>query len=207
MDLDAILRQLPIDDIAQQFGVSTDVARQAAEEGSAALVGGLAKNAETPEGSDAIEKALQRHEGFSGATKIDDVDQVDGGKIVKHVFGDNEKDVAETLNKSEKTAGGIDFGKLLPILAPIVLGLIANANKGKSTGGAQDGESGGGLGDILGGLLGGGQGGAASGGGGLGDILGGLGGLLGGGSSSSSSSQGGGNVITDLLGGLFGGKR
>lgn len=204
MDLDEILKQLPIDDIAQQFGVSTDVAAQAAEEGSAALLGGLAKNAQTTEGSDAIEKALQRHEGFSGAKKVDEVDQVDGGKIVKHVFGDKEKDVADTLNSSEKTAGGIDFGKLLPILAPIVLGLIANATKGKSAPAdtsAQGGESGGGLGDILGGLLGGGQGGSASGGGGLGDILG---GMLGGGSSSS---QGGGNVITDLLGGLFGGKK
>lgn len=201
MDLDEILKQLPIDDIAEKFGVSTDVARQAAEEGSAALVGGLAKNAETTEGSDAIEKALNRHEGFSGAKKIDDVDTVDGGKIVKHVFGDKETQVADELTKSEKTAGGIDFGKLLPILAPIVLGLIANANKGKSA----DGESGGGLGDVLGGILGGGSG-SSAGGGGLGDILGGLGGLFGGGSSSGGSSAGG-NVISDVLGGLFGGKK
>lgn len=201
MDLDEILKQLPIDDIAEKFGVSTDVARQAAEEGSAALVGGLAKNAETTEGSDAIEKALNRHEGFSGAKKIDDVDTVDGGKIVKHVFGDKETQVADELTKSEKTAGGIDFGKLLPILAPIVLGLIANANKGKSA----DGESGGGLGDVLGGILGGGSG-SSAGGGGLGDILGGLGGLFGGGSSSGGSSASG-NVISDVLGGLFGGKK
>lgn len=201
MDLDEILKQLPIDDIAEKFGVSTDVARQAAEEGSAALVGGLAKNAETTEGSDAIEKALNRHEGFSGAKKIDDVDTVDGGKIVKHVFGDKETQVADELTKSEKTAGGIDFGKLLPILAPIVLGLIANANKGKSA----DGESGGGLGDVLGGILGGGSS-SSAGGGGLGDILGGLGGLFGGGSSSGGSSAGG-NVISDVLGGLFGGKK
>ncbi len=207
MDTNAILSQLPIDDIAKQFGVSTDVARQAAEEGSAALLGGLAKNAETPEGSDAIEKALQRHEGFSGAKKIDDVDTVDGGKIVKHVFGDKETQVADELTKSEKTAGGIDFGKLLPILAPIVLGLIANATKGKSAGSdAPAGGQGGGLGDILGGILGGGGSGSSSSGGGLGDILGGLGGMLGGGSGSSSS-PGGGNVITDILGGLFGGKK
>ena len=210
MDLDEILKQLPIDDIAEKFGVSPDVARQAAEQGSAALLGGLAKNAETPEGSDAIEKALNRHEGFSGAKKIDDVDTVDGGKIVKHVFGDQETQVAEELTKSEKTAGGIDFGKLLPILAPIVLGLIANANKGKSADGAGAESGGGGLGDILGGLFGGGGSdqGASAGGGGLGDILGGLGGLFGGGSSSGSgSSPAGGNVIGDILGGLFGNRK
>lgn len=168
MDLDAILKQLPIDDIAEKFGVSTDVARRAAEEGSAALLGGLAKNAQTTEGSEAIEKALTRHEGFSGAKKIDDVDQVDGGKIVTHVFGDKQKDVADELTASEKTAGGIDFSKLLPILAPIVLGLIANVNKGGGasaeqapvdqgqSGGASGGSSAGNvIGDILGGLLGG----------------------------------------------------
>ncbi|MGF2949079.1 DUF937 domain-containing protein [Microbacterium alcoholitolerans] len=165
MDLDAILKQVPVDDIAKRFGVSRDIARQAVEEGGAALVGGLAKNAETAEGSSAIEKALSRHEGFTGASSIDDIDEADGKKIVKHVFGDKEKEVAGTLTTSEKTAGGIDFGKLLPVLAPIIMGLIANAGKGKNAGG------GGGLGDILGGLLGGGQ---QSSGGGIGDILGGL---------------------------------
>ncbi|UWF77753.1 MULTISPECIES: DUF937 domain-containing protein [Microbacterium] len=190
MNLDEILKQVPIDDIAQRFGVSQDVARQAVAEGSAALLGGLQKNAETPEGSSAIEQALNRHEGFSGASSVDDVDREDGEKIVKHVFGDKKKDVEETLTTSEKTAGGIDFGKLLPILAPIILGLIANATKGK--GGSTAGSSS-----------------EAGSGGGLGDILGGLGGLLGGGSGStgSGSSGGIGGVVGDILGGLFGGRR
>ncbi|MFC7788338.1 DUF937 domain-containing protein [Microbacterium sp. MAHUQ-60] len=200
MNLDDILKQVPVGDIAEKFGVSQDVARQAVQEGGAVLLGGLAKNAQTPEGSSAIEQALNRHGGFSGASKVDDVDQADGDKIVKHVFGDKKGEVVESLTQSEKTAGGIDFGKLLPILAPIIMGVIANA-KGSSG-------SRGGLGGILGGLLGGGQQGQASGdqasGGGIGDILGGLGGLLGGGGSTSGA-QGGG--IGDILGGLFGGKK
>lgn len=196
MDFDEILKQVPVADIAERFGVSPDVARQAVQEGGAVLLGGLAKNAETPEGSSAIEQALNRHEGFNGASTVDDVDQADGDKIVKHVFGDKKDEVVENLTKSEKTAGGIDFGKLLPILAPIIMGLIANATKGK----------GGGLGDILGGLFGGGgQSTSApqSGGGGLGDILGGLGGLFGGGSGTAS----GGGGLGDILGGLFGGRK
>ncbi|WP_417554808.1 DUF937 domain-containing protein [Microbacterium sp.] len=198
MDLDEILKQVPIDDIAAKFGVSTDVARQAVTEGSAALVHGLASNAKTAEGSSAIENALNRHGGFSGASTVDDVDQADGGKILGHVFGDKQQQVTDSLTKSEKTAGGIDFGKLLPILAPIIMGVLANA-KGGSSG------NGGGLGGILGGLLGGGQQSSGStGGGGLGDILGGLGGLFGG-ATGSFGSQGG-NVIGDILGGLFGKK-
>ncbi|MBN9158491.1 DUF937 domain-containing protein [Microbacterium sp.] len=200
MDIDEILKQVPIGDIAQKLGVSEDVARQAVQEGGAALIGGLAKNAESPEGSAAIEAALAKHDGFSGASSLDDVDEADGEKIVSHVFGGNADQVAQTLTNDQKTAG-IDFGKLLPILAPIVMGLIANGQKG-STGG------GGGLGDILGGLLGGGQQqgqAAGTGGGGLGDILGGLGGLLGGGGSGSSG--GGGIDIGGLIGGLLGGKK
>ena len=200
MDIDEILKQVPIGDIAQKLGVSEDVARQAVQEGGAALVGGLAKNAETPEGSAAIEAALAKHDGFSGASSVDDVDQEDGQKIVSHVFGDNADQVAQTLTNDQKTAG-IDFGKLLPILAPIVMGLIANGHKSSST----STSSGGGLGDILGGILGGGQQqGQSSGGGGLGDILGGLGGLLGGGGNSGS---GGGIDIGGILGGLLGGRR
>ncbi|MGN8027174.1 DUF937 domain-containing protein [Microbacterium sp. 22242] len=210
MDIDEILAQVPISDIAQKLGVSDDVARQAVHEGGAALIGGLAKNAETPEGSAALEQALSKHDGFSGASSVNDVDQADGEKIVSHVFGDDKKQVAEALTNAPKTAG-IDFGKLLPILAPIVMGIIANSRKGK-TGGSASG--GGGLGDILGGLLGGEGGsggtGGTSGSGGLGEILGGLGGLFGGsssGSGGSSTAAGAGAVIGEILGGLFGAKK
>jgi hypothetical protein len=195
MALDDILKQVPIDDIAAKLGVSPEVAKAGVEQGGAVLLGGLAKNASTSEGSSAIENALKRHEGRAGASKVDEIDQADGGKIVSHILGADEKKVTEKLTESKETAG-IDFGKLLPILAPIVMGLIANATKDKSTkSGTAETQSGGGIGDVIGGLLGGGD---SSGGGGIGDLLG---GLLGGGKSS------GGGGIGDLLGGLLGGKK
>lgn len=201
MALDDILNQVPIDDIAKKLGVSPDVAKKAVEQGGAVLLGGLAKNAETPEGSTAIENALKKHKGAKGATKVDDIDQADGGKIVSHILGGKEKEVTTTLTESKETAG-IDFGKLLPILAPIVMGLIANATKGKSgTTEAAPEQSGGGIGDLIGGLLGGGDSsGSGNSGGGIGDLLG---GILGGGSGSGS----GGGGLGDLLGGLLGGKK
>lgn len=194
MALDDILKQVPIDDIAAKLGVSPEVAKAGVEQGGAVLLGGLAKNASTSEGSSAIENALKRHEGKAGASKVDEIDQADGGKIVSHILGADEKKVTEKLTESKETAG-IDFGKLLPILAPIVMGLIANATNDKSTKAetAETQSGGGGIGDVIGGLLGGGN---SSGGGGIGDLLG---GLLGGGKSS------GGGGIGDLLGGLLGG--
>lgn len=198
MALDDILKQVPIDDIAKHLGVSPDVAKTAVEQGGAVLLGGLAKNASTDEGSAAIQKALKKHEGTGGAASIKDIDQADGDKIVTHILGAEEKKkVTEKLTQSDKTAG-IDFGKLLPILAPIVMGLIANAGKGKSGSASTESQGGGGIGDIIGGLLGGGNG--NSGGGGVGDIIG---GLLGGGNKSGD----GGIDLGSIVGGLFGGKK
>lgn len=171
MALDDILKQVPIDDVAAKLGVSPAEASKAIQQGGAVLLSGLAKNAQTAEGGAAIQNALKRHEGKPSVSKVDDIDQADGDKIVRHVLGNDASDVAAKLNASEKTPGGIDFGKLLPILAPIVMGLIANVSKGKSAGSTAEGESSGGLGDIIGGLLGGGS---SSGGGGIGDLLGGL---------------------------------
>ncbi|MFF7291411.1 DUF937 domain-containing protein [Microbacterium sp. NPDC008134] len=171
MALDDILKQVPIDDIAKQLGVSPDVAKTAVEQGGAVLLGGLAKNASTDEGSAAIQKALKKHEGTGGAASVKDIDQADGDKIVAHILGaDEKKKVTEKLTQSDKTAG-IDFGKLLPILAPIVMGLIANAGKGKTESASTESQGGGGIGDIIGGLLGGGSNG---GGIDLGSIVGGL---------------------------------
>jgi hypothetical protein len=176
MAIDDILKQVPIDDIAKKLGVTPDVAKSAVEQGGAVLLGGLAKNASSTEGSAAIEKALKKHEGPKAKASVDDIDQADGGKIVTHILGADEKKVTEKLTKSEKTAG-IDFGKLLPILAPIIMNLIANANKGKST--TADAGGNGGLGDLIGGVLGGGKAGS-QGGGGVGDLLGSVvGGLFG----------------------------
>lgn len=195
MAIDDILKAVPVDDIAQKLGVSPDVAQQAIAQAGGVLLSGLAKNAESSDGSAAIQKALSKHEGFTGASSVDDIDENDGKKILKHVFGDKENAVAETLNTSDKTAGGIDFAKLLPILAPIVMGLIANNASSKQA--PAEAESGGGIGDVIGGLLGGG--GGNSGGIDLGGVIG---GLLGGGNSS-----GGGIDLGGLLGGLLGGKK
>ncbi|WP_426185418.1 DUF937 domain-containing protein [Microbacterium sp. TWP3-1-2b2] len=198
MALDDILKQVPIDDIAAKLNVSPDVAKSAVEQGGAVLLGGLAKNASSEAGSAAIQNALKKHEGKTGVSTVDEVDQADGDKIVTHVLGDQKQEVTSKLNASEKTAG-IDFGKLLPILAPIIMGLIANKNKEKST--TADGtESGGGIGDLIGGLIGGGDQGGS--GGGIGDLLG---GILGGGSSSGGS--GGGIDLGGIFGSIFGGKK
>jgi hypothetical protein len=188
--LDDILNSLPIDEIASKLGVDPDTARRAVQEGGATILSGLQHNAQTPDGSAAIEQALSRHSGMGDSVDVNAVDTADGQKILGHIFGSQEPEVAQKLTDAPQTAG-IDFGKLLPMLAPIVMGLLAKNQGGQQTAAPSGGSSGGssgGIGDLIGGLLGGGGGGtapAAQSGGGIdiGGLIGGLGGLFGGGKS------------------------
>jgi hypothetical protein len=173
--MDDILKALPIDDIASRLGVDPGQARQAVEEGGATILSGLQRNAQTPDGAAAIEKALGKHGGevAGGRVDLNALDTADGEKILGHIFDGQEQAVAQKLTQEPKTAG-IDFGKLLPILAPIIMGVIANQQKDKAPT-PDAGSEGGGLGGLIGGLLGGGGSGSS----GI-DIGGLLGGLLGG---------------------------
>lgn len=173
--LDDILGMLPIDQIAAKLGVDPATATRAVQEGGGAILGGLQRNAATPEGASAIEAALGRHAGLGDSVDLDQVDTADGEKILGHVFGSQKDQVAQTLTSEPQTAG-IDFGKLLPMLAPIVLGLLAKKKQG---GGSTSQESSGGIGDLIGGLLGGGASGGGQKAGGI-DLGGLLGGLFGG---------------------------
>lgn len=173
--LDDILKALPIDDIAKQLGVEPSEARRAVEEGGATILSGLQANAQTPDGAAAIEQALGKHGGeiSGGAIDLNALDTADGEKILGHIFGGQQQAVAQKLTDEPQTAG-IDFGKLLPILAPIVMGLIANSQKSSAPAGGTQAQ-GGGIGDLIGGLLGGGgAGGVVPGGIDIGGVLGGL---------------------------------
>lgn len=178
--LDDILNSLPIDEIASKLGVDPDTAKKAVAEGGATILGGLQRNAQTPEGSAAIRQALGKHTGMPDTVDVNAVDTEDGQKILGHIFGSQEPEVAQKLTEAPQTAG-IDFGKLLPMLAPIVMGLLAKKQPDGQQGAPGQQEGSGGIGDVIGGLLGGGGSGGSGGGIDIGGILGGLGGLFGGG--------------------------
>jgi hypothetical protein len=207
--LDDIIDNLPIGDIAKKLGVDEATARKAIDDALPALVAGMGANATDPAGAASLEKAVVKHDPklVEGGVNLDDVDEADGQKIVRNVFGGNTDQVVGALDKKE--GGGDLIAKLLPILAPIVLSFLAQqfqkkqAPKPSATPSQAPASSGGGITDVLGGLLGGGSGSGGSGGsgGGLGDLLGGL--LGGGGGAGGSGASGGG--LGDLLGGLLGG--
>ncbi|ODU00640.1 MAG: hypothetical protein ABS81_23090 [Pseudonocardia sp. SCN 72-86] len=178
--VDEILSQIPLSDLAAQLGTDEATAEQATRQALPALLGGIQANTDDPGGAASFAKAVDQHSSslLDGGVNLNDVDTNDGEKIVGHVFGSNQDQVINQLSLGGAGGSGL-IGKLLPLLAPIVMSYLAKKmGGGAAVGGAAAG--GGGLGDLLGGLLGGGGGQAGGGalGGGLGDLLG---GLLGGG--------------------------
>ncbi|MFC7447797.1 DUF937 domain-containing protein [Rhodococcus daqingensis] len=199
--LDDLLSQIPISQIATKLGVDENTASAAVKAAIPTLVGGLEANAQDPAGAASLESALAQHSDpalLTGGVDIDQVDEADGEKIVNNVFGDNTNQVISALGNTGGAGGGSNLvGKLLPILAPIVLAYVAKQFSGGGAAAPAQAQAGGGggIGDLLGGLLGGGGQSA----GGLGNVLG---SLLGG--ASGGGAAGG---LGDLLGGLLGGGR
>ncbi len=189
-EIEQILSQVPMDQVAAALGVDRADAEQATRAAIPALLGGMQANAQDPAGAASLAGALQQHDGSALGAPVDQLDTHDGQRIVQNVFGDQTNDVVARLGGATPGNGSSLVSKLLPILAPIVMAYLAKKLQGGSAGttaGSATGAGGGGLGDILGQVLGGAGGaqtqpGTPAGQGGLGDILGGvLGGLLGGG--------------------------
>ncbi len=126
-DLNALLDQIPVGDIAKQLGIDEDTAEAAVKQVLPGLVGGLAANAKRDDKSaEMLTNTLKHHN--KGVVKVKDVDVADGKKIVKNVFGANEDAVATKLagasTKSDVT--GDIIKQVLPIVAPIVLSWLAS---------------------------------------------------------------------------------
>jgi len=158
------------------------------------LLGGMAKNTETPEGANGLLGALDRdHDGsvlddvmgFLGGGQSESI----GSGILKHVLGGNTNSVENSLaNKVGVSSSGIS--SLMKMAAPLLLGMLGKQRRDSSSNGFDAGN----IGSILSGLAGNADNNTGLD---LGDIFSMVGSLTGGGSSSG---------VGGLLKGLFGGK-
>ncbi len=187
--------------LSEQIGADPQQTATAANGIFASLLGGMANNAASEGGLSSLLGALDRnHDG----SVLDDLPGLVGGLlqsggqgagasnglgILNHVLGGQQEAVAQQVSQSS----GLNMGqvmKLLPVLAPIVMGVLGRA---KNQGGFD-------ISDLAGVLMGSAQSGAQQSG--MGDLLGSvLGGVLGGGN------QQGGGGLGGILGNIFGGRR
>ncbi|HET7521383.1 MAG TPA: DUF937 domain-containing protein [Candidatus Limnocylindria bacterium] len=185
-DLRSHLSDDTINDISRRIGADPQQTRTAVDGAIPMLLAALGKESADPERRAGLQQAIREdHDG----SIIDNLSEylngqlggraADGQGIVNHVLGDRQETAARALAGKS----GLDMGtimSLLPLLAPIVMGMI-----GKKTGSgglsldtitdalgndtqraANDSPD---IGDLLGQVLGGGSGQAQ---GGLGDVLG-----------------------------------
>ena len=121
--------------IGDQLGIDEGSAAKAISGALPVLVGALARNTASSEGAGALASALDRdHDG----SVLDDLAgflggggaQSTGEGILKHVLGGRRQQVQNGLGQ----ASGLDAGKagqLLAMLAPIVMGALGKARRGR----------------------------------------------------------------------------
>lgn len=190
--LNSPIGQTIVKNVGGQFGMDEKETSGVVNMALPAILAGMTKNAQSKEGAESLNKALElKHDGslldnLSGMLQGHSQElEKDGSGILGHVFGDKLPTVAQGI--SQKT--GVSSNKItsmLATLAPIVMAYLGKEKR-------QTTASSGGLGELLGGLLGGAapQKGRSSGG--IMDMLG-----------DALDIDGDGNPLNDILGGFLG---
>jgi len=166
-----------IDALAEKTGTDSANAKGIVDAALPMLVDALHKNTSSEDGANSLLGALKQHtDTASIKDQIANADAEDGGKIIKHILGDDQNSALESI--AEKTGAGTDqVSSLLSNLAPGLmssLSAVTSANTQKADGAGSgfdlsgllglfsgnDSSSGqsSGLGSLLGGLFGGGSG-------------------------------------------------
>jgi hypothetical protein len=138
-----------IEAIAAQLGVDPAQAEGAIQQAMPLLLGGLARNAATPDGAGALHTALGDHAGndigslLGGMLGGGSQAGLGGGMaILGHIFGARQDQASQGLGQASGL-GSANAGQLLAILAPIVMSVLGNMSQ-------RQGMSASGLGGVLG---------------------------------------------------------
>lgn len=135
--METILGSLGGDSLRQmsgQLGADEKTTGTAASAAVATLLGALSRNSSKPAGAEALAGALAKdHDGsildnLSGF--LAQADQGPGDGILKHVLGNRRPVVERSLSRSTGMDSG-SVGKLLTMVAPVVLGALGKAQRQK----------------------------------------------------------------------------
>ena len=143
-----------VDAMSRQLGTSPQQTERAIEAALPLLLGQLARNSAQPQGAQSLHRALAKDHsqvdlnGLLGAVLGggqglgNNAPMQDGAGILEHVFGQRQQRVASSVGQFGGM-NGQQTGRLLQMLAPIVMAMLSRAmqNKGGTTSG---------LGDVLG---------------------------------------------------------
>ena len=124
-----------VEQISQNLGANSSVVNSAIQIALPAILGGLAKNAQNPQGAQNLDSALQKDHGGGLLDNLmgylgggipapqEATRETNGGGILGHIFGSNQTQVAQQVSQNT----GLDMGQvaqLLITLAPIVMSYL-----------------------------------------------------------------------------------
>ena len=120
-----------VDQLSGQLGADQASTRNALGAALPLLMGALARNTGDQNGAKALDRALEKHDGgildnLDGFLQAPDVE--DGNGILRHMLGNKRSNVETGVSK----ASGLDpsmVAKLLPMLAPVVLGALGRQKR------------------------------------------------------------------------------
>ncbi|WP_242890022.1 DUF937 domain-containing protein [Stenotrophomonas maltophilia] len=154
--------------VSQQLGLDSSQTAQAVGSALPLLLGAMGQNASEPQGAQSLLNALQRDHSGGGCFDLGGIlgavmggggsGANDGAGILGHVFGGQQPQAAQLLGQKTGLDSGTS-GKLLAILAPIVMSFLAQrfaqgGNAGQlSQALGQETQQSGGIGNLLGGVL------------------------------------------------------
>jgi hypothetical protein len=133
--LDALKQQLgpdTIQQISRTLGTGPQTTSSAVSMALPALLGGLSRNASSPQGAQALNTALDAHDGSIldnlGSLLGGGAASGIGGAILGHIFGSKRG----TVEQGVGSASGLSaqqVSQLLMMLAPIVMGVLGRAKQ------------------------------------------------------------------------------
>lgn len=128
------LGQSEVSQISQQLGISPGMAQAAIAAAIPMIVGGMARHASQPQGADTIQQAITAHDGVTdnvgGVLQAAPPADVGGsGGLLGRILGSHH----DTVQQGVQQTSGLDgekARKLLMMLSPIVLGVLARRQFG-----------------------------------------------------------------------------
>ena len=136
-----------IQQMAQKFGGgNNDGVNRMIAAAVPMILSGLKKNAGSRQGAESLANALDKNHNGGILDNLGSLlggsssQMKDGGKILGHIFGGRQDNIANSLGKAAGIGGGQGAGDLLKTLAPLVMGALGKAKRqgNHGVGGLQD---------------------------------------------------------------------
>lgn len=123
--------------ISKQLGTDAQTTQSAVNAALPMLLGAISRNASTNQGAQALDNALNRHDGsilndLLGAVTSQDR-ATDGAKILDHVLGNRQANVQQGLSQISGITAD-NSAQLLAILAPVVMGALGQTKRANGFG-------------------------------------------------------------------------